>query len=336
MTNKTYEKLKRFIKENYKFIILLIGLFFLLNYKLPYYITTSGGLIDIENRIEIKNKKEISGSFNLAYVNELQATIPTFLIAKFNSDWEILKEEEITVDDEKIEDVYTRDALLLQEANNNAIKLAYNKAGKKLIIKENKVYVAYVDKIADTTLEVGDQIVKVDELKIVTKEQLYEYIRSKDDKTKLTFEVLNDEKNYTRTATTLKNEDVTMVGIMISNISELETDPKIELKFNSSESGSSGGLMMTLAIYNYLIDDDITKGRKIVGTGTIDELGNVGSIGGVKYKLAGAVKEKADLFLVPFGENYEEAKKEKEEKNYDIKIVPVKTLDEAISYLEKN
>ena len=336
MTNKTYEKLKRFIKENYKFIILLIGLFFLLNYKLPYYITTSGGLIDIENRIEIKNKKEISGSFNLAYVNELQATIPTFLIAKFNSDWEILKEEEITVDDEKIEDVYTRDALLLQEANNNAIKLAYNKAGKKLIIKENKVYVAYVDKIADTTLEVGDQIVKVDELKIATKEQLYEYIRSKDDKTKLTFEVLNDEKSYTRTAVTLKNEDVTMVGIMISNISELETDPKIELKFNSSESGSSGGLMMTLAIYNYLIDDDITKGRKIVGTGTIDELGNVGSIGGVKYKLAGAVKEKADLFLVPFGENYEEAKKEKEEKNYDIKIVPVKTLDEAISYLEKN
>ena len=127
-----------------------------------------------------------------------------------------------------------------------------------------------------------------------------------------------------------------MVGIMISNISELETNPKIELKFNSSESGSSGGLMMTLAIYNYLIDDDITKGRKIVGTGTIDELGNVGSIGGVKYKLAGAVKEKADLFLVPFGENYEEAKKEKEEKNYDIKIVAVKTLDEAISYLEKN
>ena len=336
MTNKTYEKLKRFIKENYKFIILLIGLFFLLNYKLPYYITTSGGLIDIENRIEIKNKKEISGSFNLAYVNELQATIPTFLIAKFNSNWEVLKEEEITVDDEKIEDVYTRDALLLQEANNNAIKLAYNKAGKTLIIKENKVYVAYVDKIADTTLEVGDQIVKVDELKIATKEQLYEYIRSKDDKTKLTFEVLNDEKNYTRTATTLKNEDVTMIGIMISNISELETDPKIELKFNSSESGSSGGLMMTLAIYNYLIDDDITKGRKIVGTGTIDELGNVGSIGGVKYKLAGAVKEKADLFLVPFGENYEEAKKEKEEKNYDIKIVAVKTLDEAISYLEKN
>ena len=336
MTNKTYEKLKRFIKENYKFIILLIGLFFLLNYKLPYYITTSGGLIDIENRIEIKNKKEISGSFNLAYVNELQATIPTFLIAKFNSNWEVLKEEEITVDDEKIEDVYTRDALLLQEANNNAIKLAYNKAGKTLIIKENKVYVAYVDKIADTTLEVGDQIVKVDELKIATKEQLYEYIRSKDDKTKLTFEVLNDEKNYTRTATTLKNEDVTMIGIMISNISELETNPKIELKFNSSESGSSGGLMMTLAIYNYLIDDDITKGRKIVGTGTIDELGNVGSIGGVKYKLAGAVKEKADLFLVPFGENYEEAKKEKEEKNYDIKIVAVKTLDEAISYLEKN
>lgn len=161
MTNKAYEKLKRFIKENYKFIIILIGLFFFLNYKLPYYITTSGGLIDIENRIEMEDKKPVKGSFNLAYVNELHATIPTFLVAQFNPNWEILKEEEMTIDNEEIEDVYTRDALLLQEANNNAIKLAFNKANKKITIKENKVYVAYVDKIADTTLEVGDQIVKV-------------------------------------------------------------------------------------------------------------------------------------------------------------------------------
>lgn len=336
MTNKAYEKLKRFIKENYKFIIILIGLLFLLNYKLPYYITTSGGLIDIENRIEMEDKKTVKGSFNLAYVNELHATIPTFLVAQFNPNWEILKEEEMTIDNEEIEDVYTRDALLLQEANNNAIKLAFNKANKKITIKENKVYVAYVDKIANTTLEVGDQIVKVDGLKIETKEQLYEYIRSKEEKTKLTFEVLNDEKTYTREATTFKNEGYTMIGIMISNISELETDPEIELKFNSSESGSSGGLMMTLAIYNYLIDEDITKGRKIVGTGTIDELGNIGSIGGVKYKLAGAVKEKADVFLVPFGENYEETKREQKTKKYDIEIVPIKTLDEAIEYLEKN
>jgi PDZ domain-containing protein len=80
----------------------------------------------------------------------------------------------------------------------------------------------------------------------------------------------------------------------------------------------------------------LSKGRNVVGTGTIDKDGNVGSIGGVKYKLIGAVKNKADIFLVPNGENYEEALKVKKEKNYDIKIVGVSTLKDAINELNKN
>ena len=88
--------------------------------------------------------------------------------------------------------------------------------------------------------------------------------------------------------------------------------------------------MLTLAIYNNLVAKDITNGKKIVGTGTIDDNGNVGSIGGVKYKLNGAVRSKADIFLVPSGENYEEAVKEAKRKKYSIKIVSVSTFDEAL------
>ena len=64
-------------------------------------------------------------------------------------------------------------------------------------------------------------------------------------------------------------------------------------------------------------------------------MGNVGEISGVKYKLAGAVKENSDIFLVPSGENYKEAIKEQKEHNYDIEIVEVKTFDEALDYLKK-
>ena len=52
--------------------------------------------------------------------------------------------------------------------------------------------------------------------------------------------------------------------------------------------------MMSLAIYNALTNNDLTKGRLIVGTGTIDENGKVGEIDGVKYKLKSAVNKKAD------------------------------------------
>ena len=66
-------------------------------------------------------------------------------------------------------------------------------------------------------------------------------------------------------------------------------------------------MITNLAIYNYLTEEDITHGKTIVGTGTIDINGNVGEISGVKYKLQGAIKEKADIFLVPSGDNYNEA-----------------------------
>ena len=93
--------------------------------------------------------------------------------------------------------------------------------------------------------------------------------------------------------------------------------------------------MLSLAIYNSLVEEDITGGKKIVGTGTIDADGNVGAIGGVKYKIAAAVKAKADLFLVP-SDNYEEAKEVVEKHNYKIKLISVSTFDEAIDKLSKN
>ena len=92
---------------------------------------------------------------------------------------------------------------------------------------------------------------------------------------------------------------------------------------------------MTLTIYSYLNNIDLTHGKKIVGTGTIDRNGNVGEISGIKYKLMGAVKEKADIFLVPQGENYIEARNLKNEKSYDIDIVPVETFKEALKYLKE-
>ena len=93
--------------------------------------------------------------------------------------------------------------------------------------------------------------------------------------------------------------------------------------------------MMSLSIYSAISGEDILKGRNIAGTGTIDIEGNVGEIGGIKYKVMGAVKNKMDIILVPSA-NYKEAMKVKKEKNYKIKIVEVKTFQDAIKYLKEN
>ena len=90
--------------------------------------------------------------------------------------------------------------------------------------------------------------------------------------------------------------------------------------------------MMSLTIYNQLTEEDLTKGKKIVGTGTIDIEGNVGEIAGVKYKLIGAVKKKAEIFICT-EENYEEAVKIKEDKGYDITIIKAHTFSEVLEKL---
>ena len=91
---------------------------------------------------------------------------------------------------------------------------------------------------------------------------------------------------------------------------------------------------MAIDIYNKITNSNITKGDKITGTGTIELDGTVGEIGGVRYKVMGAAKEKAKVFLCP-KENYEEALSVAQEKNYDIIIKEVNTLQEAINYLKE-
>ena len=91
--------------------------------------------------------------------------------------------------------------------------------------------------------------------------------------------------------------------------------------------------MMALSIYTKISDNDIVKGRKIAGTGTIEADGTVGEIDGIKYKIMGASKNKIDIVLVPSA-NYKEAIEVKEKYNYDIEIVKIDTFSDAIKYLE--
>jgi PDZ domain-containing protein len=63
--------------------------------------------------------------------------------------------------------------------------------------------------------------------------------------------------------------------------------------------GPSAGLAFTLGIVQKVGGVNLTKGRTIAVTGTIDEQGNVGRIGGVQQKMISAVRDGATVLLVP-------------------------------------
>lgn len=63
--------------------------------------------------------------------------------------------------------------------------------------------------------------------------------------------------------------------------------------------GPSAGMMWALGLYELMTPGDLTDGRTIAGTGTIDLRGNVGPIGDIADKAVAARQAGADVFLVP-------------------------------------
>ena len=333
MFAKIYEKIKEFIKENYKELIVLIVIVLLFTIKLPYSIYTPGGAVNLNNRIRVENGYETEGSFNMAYVSMVRGSIPFLLISYVIPDWDIVAASDITAEGEDMDEMLERERLYMQESMDAAIINAYQAAGEDITITRTVNEVSYLSEDSDTDLEIGDQILSVNGEEISSLDDLKSIVESLSSGTEVTLRVIRDDEERDCTAVTYDTNDGTKIGVSLLTTYEYETDPEVTITSKASEAGSSGGLMMSLAIYNQLVPEDITGGMKIVGTGTIDIEGNVGEIGGVRYKLIGAVKNDADLFICP-EENYEEAMSVKEEKDYDITIISVSTFLETIQKLE--
>ena len=91
-------KFKQFIKENYKFLLLILLIVLFFNVKVPYYIMAPGGTINITDRVEMEGYQNKDGSLNMLYVSEYEGTPATLLVAKLKS-WDIEKNEERQISD---------------------------------------------------------------------------------------------------------------------------------------------------------------------------------------------------------------------------------------------
>lgn len=331
MFNKLYVKIKNFIKDNFVFLLTLFIIYIVLTYPLPYYIYNGGGILGINDRIKIEgvNTKQ---DINLCYVNQLKGNIGTYLLSYIIPHWD---REKIVNEDYNYEEELYRSKIMLDESINNAIINAYKKANKEYDIIGEKVLVTYVFEEAKTDLKVGDQIIKVNDNIIHNTDEFKNIILEHDLGEKVKIEVMSKEKKKIREATVIDIEGEKKAGIGIITNYVIESNPDVEISFKGNEAGPSGGLMLSVAIYDKLTNSNISSDKKICGTGTIDLDGNVGEIGGVKYKLRGAVKNGCDIFIAP-SNNYKEVLKEVKDNNYKIETYEAKTFRETIDYLVEN
>ncbi len=86
------------------------------------------------------------------------------------------------------------------------------------------------------------------------------------------------------------------IGVLIDPTFDMPVDVTISI---DDIGGPSAGTMFALGIIDKLTPEDEADGVTIAGTGTMDVTGAVGPIGGIRQKLAGALRDGAGWFLAP-------------------------------------
>lgn len=182
---------------------------------------------------------------------------------------------------------------------------------------------------SDGKLKSGDVIDTVDGQAVTSNGKLLELIQGKPAGTTLKLGVTRDGAPATVEVTTKPasdTDDTPRVGIEVDTKQPHPFELNIKL---DDIAGPSAGLMFALGIIDKLKPEDLTGGKVIAGTGTIDDEGNVGPIGGIPQKMYGAKAAGAKYFLSP-ADNCAEAKANALP---GLPLVKVSTLDDALAAL---
>ena len=208
----------------------------------------------------------------------------------------------------------------------------------KLPVQEQVVVTSIVEgSPALDNLRAQDAIVSIDDVAMNAPEEVVAAVRAKPAGSNLVFKVLREGSPIEVSVTSApKKDDLTtpedetgkpFIGIGVDDYYAATFPITFHLR---DIGGPSAGSMFALAIIDKLTPGELTAGKNIAGTGTVDPQGNVGAIGGIAQKLAGAHKAGATLFLAP-------------QSNCDevignipqgLTVVPVETIAQAVKAIE--
>ncbi|WP_245575502.1 SepM family pheromone-processing serine protease [Alkalicoccus chagannorensis] len=331
-----------------KWVVLLAVLLALQFVQLPYYFSMPGDAAELTNMIEVEDRQEYEGSFALTTIRMGQANPVNYIWALFSDQRDLMHENEVRPEGETDEMYQHRQAMLMTSSQEQAIITAYEAAGHTAEFEEHGVFVTSIIEGMDIEgkLLPGDRITGLDGENVSNLDEMFAVLEERDIGDTVTVQFERDEAEDTVEVEMQEfpedlGADPGEGGLGVSNPvndRELIRDPDVDIDADQI-GGPSAGLMFALEIYNQLTEEDITGGYRVAGTGSIDDNGQVGRIGGVKQKVYAADDDNIDVFFVPVEEgeadsNYEIAVETAERIGTDMQVEAVGTFQEALDILD--
>lgn len=183
---------------------------------------------------------------------------------------------------------------------------------------------------AEGKLATGDVVVGVDGQQVLTPTELQDAIarREPGDPVRLTVRHAGRKRDLTLgTIESPRDPSRPFVGITVDQAADIELPIDVDIDLGSV-GGPSAGLPFALEITR-LLGRDVTGGCRVAATGELALDGSVIRVGGIPQKAIGARRAGVDAFLVPAGENAQEARSYAD----GLRVIPVESFQQALRAL---
>ncbi len=324
---------------------LLAGLLFLVLLAVPlalaptnYGLEAPGFAVPVEPMVKVPPERAYppAGSFILTTVIwQTPILAGQWLHGLWSPAMEVVPPQRLIPPDQTVQQVAQRQYHLLDESETTAIAVGLRLAGYEVKVEGEGVRVisALAGSPAAAALRPGDVITGLGGQPIQTTAELINAVRAQPTGGSVRLRLEREGQVREETVPLLppaQPGEPPRLGVMIESAGfDVSLPFPVTIVPQKITGGPSAGLMFALTVYNLVTPGDLTGGRKIAGTGTLDLDGTVGVIGGVAQKVAGAEGAGAEYFLAP-PDNYDEARAVARR----IKVIRVATAEEAIRFLE--
>jgi PDZ domain-containing protein len=320
--------------------------------RIPYDTLAPGGTLNLQPRISVHGARTYpaDGELMLLFVRErTHINLWSWLQAKLDPEIDLVKEPDRGGTSQHFNDL--QGVCDMSQSQVDAQVAALRRLGYDVpaepglaVVGIRRIFEYERPKGVVNTIPLGaydvlepcDEVLRADGRPIEEPEDLSEIVQSHDGGSEVELRIERDGEQQTVRVPVTETPRGPLIGVDLG----LRYRLPVEIAVDTNDiSGPSAGLAMTLAIMDDLTPGDLTGGKKVAVTGTIDSSGNVGRVGGVAQKAIAARRAGAQVFIVPACADAsdrgcaEELETAERRVGDDVEFAPVATLDEALNVL---
>jgi PDZ domain-containing protein len=285
--------------------------------------------------VPAERRSESQGELLLTtVVAQTPITLAQRIAAQFQPAFTIVPPEQVVPRNTTPQQMMRRNVQLLEESEAIAMVVGVQKAGFSAALSSTALQVTGVlpESPANGVVQPEDLILSVDGVATPRVEVLRSELarRAPGEQVSLQIDRLGEQQTVMVTLMPPAEPGAPpRIGVSLQPYGlKVDLPFPVAIETRKVSGGPSAGLMFTLAIYDVLTPEDLTKGWRIAGTGTMALDGTVGPIGGIAQKVAGAEWAGADYFITP-----REHEQEAQAVARNIKLIVVGNVDEALAAL---